>query len=694
MPDQKARVILEAKRRNSGAFKSFRRDLDSISSRAAIVGTAAAAAIAVVTKKSFESIDALAKFSDRVGIATESLASLRLAGELTGVANNQLDLGLQRMTRRVAEAAQGMGEAQGALRELGLDAKQVASLPVDEQFKVIAEQMANVETQSDRVRLAFKLFDSEGVALVNTLRLGAEGLDAIEQEAIAMGVAVNRVDAAKIEQANDAVLRAKSAIEGLANTFAIALAPAVTALSDAFSDAATGSDDLHDQVRDAVEFMVKGVGIVADGVHGWKLVFKGVETSVLDFASFFAGTIASLLEIIDKLKRAVSDAFSIDTEEAQARIDDLNARIQELPPESGFRKRLEDDLRYWQRTLANAKPPPELSGGGGLFRGIQDSLAASADYARDQFMALGQSIKPSEQLADSWERAKVNAEAAARATAEQRTALGGSGEGLGMTDEDARAAAAADAAAEVEAARFAASLEQVRQFTLTREEVELEAIQNRMMILAQARENGLIEDERFQQLSLEVARRGQEALTKIAESGFTERQKFAAKSTKAQAQHVLGNLEQMTAGVATTNKAIFNLNKAAAIGSAVMNTAQGVTRALAEYPPPISFAMAAAQAAAGAAQIAAIKAASFGSGTTPSVAGSTPTSAGQPVLQPLPTLNQESRSQAIINIQIEGGVNGSGGIEELTDLLQENLRERIEDRDEVLFTRSSRQGQI
>lgn len=88
----------------------------------------------------------------------------------------------------------------------------------------------------------------------------------------------------------------------------------------------------------------------------------------------------------------------------------------------------------------------------------------------------------------------------------------------------------------------------------------------------------------------------------------------------------MGSMHQMTAsqvtmgwlGVAETVAGalgtLFGDNKAVAIAMAVINTAQAITAALAQYPPPLSFAMAAAQAAAGAAQIAVIASTNPGSG--------------------------------------------------------------------------------
>jgi hypothetical protein len=79
---------------------------------------------------------------------------------------------------------------------------------------------------------------------------------------------------------------------------------------------------------------------------------------------------------------------------------------------------------------------------------------------------------------------------------------------------------------------------------------------------------------------------------------------------------------------ASTIQALWPKQKGAAIGAAIINTAVGVTRALAELPPPWSWAQAALIAASGAAQIATIRSTnetgSSGTGTAPPAADATP----------------------------------------------------------------------
>src|SRR5690606_5010431 len=117
---------------------------------------AATTAIAALALKGVQLGDQMAKTATKLGATTEELAALRFAAEQTGGSAKSMDMALQRMTRRLSEAAQGTGEAVNALKELGLNARDLQKLPLQEQFNAVSDAMQGVEKQSDRVRLAFK----------------------------------------------------------------------------------------------------------------------------------------------------------------------------------------------------------------------------------------------------------------------------------------------------------------------------------------------------------------------------------------------------------------------------------------------------------------------------------------------------------------------------------------------------------
>ena len=215
----------------AGAVSFARRKLLSFNS--AILGAVAGGGIAFAIKRQLDFVDSMAKTSDKLGIAVEDLLVMGRAAKLSGVNINTMTMALQRMTRRLSEAGQDSGEAKAAILELGLVAKDVAKLAPDKAFLKIADAMRLVEDRGDRVRLGFKLFDSEGVALINTLAvLNIESFAEIRENLLRTGELFSRIDAAKVELANDAITRLSGAFKAFFLQQAIALAPLITVLAD------------------------------------------------------------------------------------------------------------------------------------------------------------------------------------------------------------------------------------------------------------------------------------------------------------------------------------------------------------------------------------------------------------------------------------------------------------------------------
>jgi TP901 family phage tail tape measure protein len=78
---------------------------------------------------------------------------------------------------------QATGEAKDALAQLGIALRdQGGNLRGREHLLGdVADAFARIEVPAERVRLAFKLFDSEGVALVNLLRNGSDALEEMRE---------------------------------------------------------------------------------------------------------------------------------------------------------------------------------------------------------------------------------------------------------------------------------------------------------------------------------------------------------------------------------------------------------------------------------------------------------------------------------------------------------------------------------
>lgn len=302
----------------------------------AAAGATSAAGLAVLTAESMKSIDLLAKTSDKLGIATEKLAGYRHQAELNGVAQRSLDNSLQAMVRRVSEAADGMGTASRALDELGINAKALENLSPDQQFSKIAKEMEKVKNQADKIKLSYQIFGREGIGMVNVMRGGSAAMAEAVKEAEQLGIAINRVDAAKIEMANDAAYRSGQVWKGLGNTLAISVSPFITALKTDFVESAKSSNGFRDQVASGMSVVSKAVGFAGNAVHGMRLVWKGTQLVVATF-------IAESLTHLNSLSRGIVDFANL--------IPGINIELDPNSGISGFAKVAQSQVAKLKREL-------------------------------------------------------------------------------------------------------------------------------------------------------------------------------------------------------------------------------------------------------------------------------------------------------------------------------------------------------
>jgi hypothetical protein len=306
---------------------------------AVVVITAAATAMTALTVSSLRSGDQLAKTADKIGITTEALAGLRHAAELTGVSAGTMDMAMQRLTRRVSEAANGTGEAVGALHELGINASELEQLPLDQQMNVIADSMAKVKSQSDKVRLAMKLFDSEGVALVNTLAGGSEGLARMAEEANILGLAMSRADTAQIEAANDSITRAKGVFTGLGNQLALAFAPIIETIANLFRKSAVDSAEFGNIGQRVADALVTAFAKVQGALHSMSIFVKQTKLVFYQLAVFIGKDLVDAIRpfiglydaIAEKLgKPVIGDGINQFFKDAYLGIQELKTEIETM----------------------------------------------------------------------------------------------------------------------------------------------------------------------------------------------------------------------------------------------------------------------------------------------------------------------------------------------------------------------------
>ena len=209
---------LRAVDRSADAFRSVEGRLSGLTKGfGRLAGLAAASGIAGVVagvRRAAEETDRFAKLADRLGGSAQGIASIGFAAQQSGIDLNAMTTALQRLRRRAAEAAVGTGEARDAFRRLGIDAAKFSQLRLEDQFFAVARAFESIKDPGERVRLAFKLFDTEGVRVLQVLSQGERGVRALTDEFASLaGV----MDAGVVDQSTrvtDAFGRLTTAFEG------------------------------------------------------------------------------------------------------------------------------------------------------------------------------------------------------------------------------------------------------------------------------------------------------------------------------------------------------------------------------------------------------------------------------------------------------------------------------------------------
>ena len=324
MANETVSIVIKAFDQTQKALRGIKAAFGKLSKvffsfKTALVAAVGAGGLGLLINNSLKATDALAKTAGKIGTTTEALSALQYAGQLTGVEVNTMNMALQRFTRRASEAAVGTGEAKGAIRELGIDARQLVRLPLDERMLVLADAFENVNSESDRLRLAFKLFDSEGAALVNTLSQGRAGLADMLGEARTLGIVMSANAAEGVEDANDSLLKLRTLFTGVTRQVTAALAPVIAAFADLMTTKLVAA---FDETNGGVQEFAKALAVQA---------VNAVIKAVKGFQSLTNGLISTINAII-QARDAVRTFFGGDetAQQLASQIENVTAEVEKL----------------------------------------------------------------------------------------------------------------------------------------------------------------------------------------------------------------------------------------------------------------------------------------------------------------------------------------------------------------------------
>jgi hypothetical protein len=749
-----ARLIRELNKANQASKSTFgeiKREAADVAAKFAVIATAAATAFAMLTKASFDSIDELAKVSDRLGVTTEAMRTLQVAADLAGVSQELLTKSLQKQQQALVSASDGAGTAGQAFARLGLNVQALIELPADQQFAAIADAIANVDNVTRRNALAMEIWGARAAEMINFAAGGSAGISELSTLLDELNVTVSRFDASQIEQANDAVSVAKLAFEGLGNSIAVAVAPLVQGLAKDFTAAAREANGFQSQVQQSVDSLVSGGAIAMNVMEGIGLAF-GVVADVIQ------GVVYIALGAFTSAFRAIGELFRV---------------VVVTPILAGLQKILDASAALGRFVGFDSMADGAASASAAI-QGVRDSLKNASDSAAtagrnlvgfglEQFGDASDSVLEkfeTEWSGSAWERRYAGyVQASKDAAAAAGSALQGGG-GLDVSGDPLKAGegrnlyaqtliapkidvpeidipkmphldpAVAREMADLSAQQYLESWQLANEQRRVAEEelratlfqsdeqagialIELAAAQAREKVIAEWEARGQAISETgetadpAQQSEFELAVKEQMLASEadLLNRRLAMQQSFGGQYIGLQKsitalmgktwadghKKTLANTATFASATMSITQSLFGQNKKVSIAMAIISTLQGAANALSTVPYPANIAAAATVLANGFAQVNSIKSTNIGSTSTGGSVGGGGLGAA-PTSQPISnaTNDEQENRRSAIQVVFQGDVVGWDDF--MRDRFVSSLRDLVDGNDVILFGSNSRQA--
>ncbi len=295
--------LVRGLRRASARLKAFGEGVRNIGLKMAGLGAAVVAPLAGAAKSFADMGSKLWDMSKRTGVSVEALSVLGYAAEQSGADVESLEVGLRKMQETVVDAASGSSSAQEALALLGLTVQDLVGLSPEQQFKLIADRIDQIEDPTLKAAAAMEIFGKSGTGLLPMFEGGAAALDAYEAKARKLGIVMSTEDAKAADEFGDALGDLWKVLKQTVFTIGSALAPLLQSLAEKITYAVTVTSQWLRQNKELVVTVLKVAAAVVAG--GLALVALGYAITgvakVMAILATVVGGVGTVLKLLGAL---------------------------------------------------------------------------------------------------------------------------------------------------------------------------------------------------------------------------------------------------------------------------------------------------------------------------------------------------------------------------------------------------------
>ena len=240
----------------------------------AVVGvlTAMAVALKKVQSQVAENAREQRLWADRLNINQEAFSQLIAVGKQFGATADDMGDSIKDLNERIADAARGNKTYGDALKIIGLNAKDLIKIPIEEQFIKVADAVGKLNNAGDQNFVVAELMADAGFRLLPAMRAGEKGIREMMKASEELGSSFTDEEVEIYREFDMSLRKLKATALATAKPLANDLTIALTTAANFASELVTDISDLTRELRELQE-TVKANANALDATSG-----AGLET--------------------------------------------------------------------------------------------------------------------------------------------------------------------------------------------------------------------------------------------------------------------------------------------------------------------------------------------------------------------------------------------------------------------------------
>lgn len=252
--------------------------------------------------------DEILTLSTNTGLSTDTLQELSYMAELTDTSLETITGSMAKLTKNMATAQKGTGDAATAFSELGVNIMDANGEMRSNQdvFADVIGALSQMENETQRDAYAMQIFGKSAQDLNSFMAQGSDGIAALAEEAHNMGYVLSEENLSALGNVDDAMQRFDGSVTSLKNRLVSEFAPAIATGIESLNSFLSGETSAQEFVSTMSDLVMQGANALLENLPA---MFEAAGSLVMELANGVREAFPEILAVAGEVISSLVDGL-------------------------------------------------------------------------------------------------------------------------------------------------------------------------------------------------------------------------------------------------------------------------------------------------------------------------------------------------------------------------------------------------